>query len=50
LLLSLENKKNAISLPRWLAMGFEKAYPPPQSYFDIPKAYCAFCEAEIVDK
>ena len=31
-------------------MGFEKANPPPQSYFDIPKAYCAFCEAEIVDK
>ena len=31
-------------------MGFEKAHKPPQSYFDIPKAYCAFCEAEIVDR
>lgn len=50
LLLSLENKQNCISLQRFLAMGFEKAFPPPQSYFQIPKAYCAFCEAEILDR
>ena len=50
MLLSLENKQNIISLPRFLAMSFEKAFKPPQSYFDIPKAYCAFCEGEIVDR
>ena len=50
MLLSLEQKSSIISLPRFLAMGFEKAFPPPQSYFDIPKAYCAFCEGEIVDR
>ena len=49
-LLSLENKQSIISLPRFLAMSFEKANPPPQSYFDLPKAYCAFCEAEITDR
>ena len=49
-LLSLENKKSIISVPRFLAMGFEKSFPPPQSYFEIAKAYCAFCEAEIVDR
>lgn len=36
LLLSLENKQSIISLPRFLALGFEKAFPPPQEYFDIP--------------
>lgn len=50
MLLNLENKKNSISLPRWLAMGFDKAFKPPQSYYDIPKAYCVFCEAEIIDR
>ena len=47
LLLSLENRQNIISLERYLAMSFEKAFPPPQSYFDIPHPYCCFCEAEI---
>lgn len=50
LLLSLEVKRGVISLPRWLAMGFDKAFEPPQSYYDMPRAYCAFCEAEIADK
>ena len=50
LLLSLENKQNIISLPRFLAMGFEKAFETPQSYYNLPKAYCAFCEAEIVER
>ncbi len=50
MLLSLESKQSTISLPRFLAMGFEKAHKPPQSYYDIPKAYCCFCEAEIVDR
>ena len=50
LLLSLENKQSIISLPRFLAGAFDKANPPPQSYFDIPKAYCAFCEGEILDR
>ena len=31
-------------------MSFEKTFKPPQSYYDIPKAYCAFCEGEIVDR
>ena len=50
LLLSLEQKQKNISLPRFLAMGFDKVFKPPQSYYDIPKAYCAFCEGEIVDR
>lgn len=31
-------------------MSFEKTFKPPQSYYEIPKAYCAFCEAEIIDR
>jgi len=50
LLLSLEQKQNLISLPKFLAMAFEKAYPPPPAYFNYPKVYCTFCEAEIIDR
>jgi hypothetical protein len=50
MLLSLEQKQNLISLPKFLAMAFEKAYPPPPAYFSYPKVYCTFCEAEIIDR
>ena len=48
--MSLESKTNSISLPRWLAMGFEKAFPVPQSFLDRPQVMCTYCEAVIVDK
>ena len=50
LLLSLEQKANNISLPKFLALAFERAHPPPKSYFDMHTAYCGFCEAEIPDR
>ena len=50
LLLSLEQKQNCISLPKFLAMAYEKTYKPPAAYFNYPKVYCAFCEGEIVDR
>ena len=39
-----------MSLQRFLALGFEKAHPPPPEYYQYPKVYCCFCEAEIVDR
>jgi hypothetical protein len=39
-----------ISLHKWLAMGFEKVFKPPDEYYRYVKAYCVFCEAEIVDR
>ena len=50
LLLQLENQKTSISMQRFLALGFEKTYPPPPEYYTYPKVYCAFCEGEIVDR
>jgi len=50
LLLSLEQKQSMITLHRWLFMGFEKAFKPPDAYFTYAKVYCVFCEAEIVDR
>jgi len=50
LLLSLENKKNLITLPKHLAMAIEKAMPPPKEYFDAPQSYCVFCEGSIADR
>ena len=50
LLLSLEQKQSMISLPKFLAMAFEKAFPPPAAYFEYPKVYCTFCEGEIVER
>jgi hypothetical protein len=37
-------------LPKFLALAYEKAFPPPQQYFTYPKVFCTFCEAEIVDR
>ena len=50
LLLSLENKESIISLPRFLALSFEKTFEPPSLYFDAPQVFCAFCEAEINER
>jgi hypothetical protein len=50
LLLNLEQKQSMISLHRFLSMGFEKVYKPPDAYFTYPKVYCVFCEAEILDR
>ena len=50
LLLSLEEKQSHISLPKFLAMAFEKAFPPSQAFFTFPKVYCTFCSGEIVDR
>lgn len=35
---------------RFLAQAFDRAFKPPQAYFEYPKAYCTFCELEIVDR
>lgn len=37
-------------MPKFLALAYEKAFPPPQQYFTYPKVFCTFCEAEIVDR
>ena len=50
MLMRLEDKQSIISMPRFLALGFEKAFPPPQSYFDAPQVFCVFCEAEILER
>ena len=50
LLLSLEQKQSCISLPKFLALAFEKAHPPPEAYYTYPKVYCTFCQGEIVDR
>ena len=50
ILLSLEQKQSCISLEKFLAIAFEKAYPPPAAYYSYPKVYCTFCESEIIDR
>ena len=50
ILLQLEQKESNISQHRFLAQAFEKAFKAPAEYFQYPKAYCAFCELEIVDR
>ena len=36
ILMSLQDKTNEISLNRWLTIGYEKAFPPPDSYLRAP--------------
>lgn len=50
LLLSLEEKQATISMPKFLAMAYEKAHPPPACFFTYPKVTCTFCQGEIVDR
>ena len=50
LLLQLGQNQTMMSLQRFLATSFEKTFKPPQSYFDIQRAYCAFCDSEKVDR
>ncbi|CDW88025.1 UNKNOWN [Stylonychia lemnae] len=49
-LLSAETRANIISLPKYLALAFEKNYPATQEYMRIAIAYCNFCELKIDDK
>lgn len=46
-LLTLETRSNVISLAKFLALGYEKANPLPQSYFTRASHTCNFCEMNI---
>jgi hypothetical protein len=40
-----------VSLPKFIALAFEKAHPPSQTYLEHPShPICSFCELRIDDK